>query len=142
MKFTELEAGGFAVAEDWWVESDDICSAKRLVLKDGTAEMFGNRLTLRKGFKCDGGSFLAHDDYVSRAGYYAHDARYRLSRQGNFGDEWGKERIKSDRLMYDIHRDKGMTWLRARNIWFWVRVGASDHARPQPDKESIVRVAG
>lgn len=141
LQLSPLESGGFVVAEDWWVESDETKGIDA-ALDDGTVEQKGGRLHVRKGFRCDGGSFIACETDNAREGYVAHDARYRLSKRGKFGKRWGKERVKSDRLMYRLHRSWGMTWVRAQCQWLAVRVGASDSARPQPDIELTIVTAG
>lgn len=137
LKYVELESGGYAVAEDWWCEWDELPDWEAR-LNDGTGAVAGKRITLLKGYRCDGGSGPAVDA-GGMHGFFLHDFWYRLGRQSKIPLQW---RHIGDRLMFVAHRELDrMLWLRARWLWAGVRVGAADHFKPQADKETVVKVA-
>ncbi len=141
MCYIDLESGGYAVADDWWVE-DKSLAGWTCRLNDGTAELLDcgkyGRLTLKKGFRNDGGSFIAVDTQDGLEGFAAHDALYRMARQSKLPQEW---RPAADALMRKLHVFNDMAWLRAQWLYLGVRIGAASHFKPQPDKESVVKVA-
>lgn len=142
LKIIELESGGWEVAEDWSVHIPYL-QGWPCRLDDGSGMInFAGVATLRKGFRCDGGSAVAVDTDskvwgFARPGFGIHDLGYRLGRAGDVAPSW---RIKFDQAMYDLHIQHGVPWLRAQWLYRGVRLFSGKHFKRQRSKEKIVRI--
>jgi hypothetical protein len=63
-------------------------------------------------------------------GSLVHDALYQLMREGFL--EKNVHRSIADRLLYDLVREDGMNWFRAKYVYYAVKWTASPMARKQP----------
>ena len=86
-------------------------------------------LTVKAGYAWDGCSGPTHDDYTNQRAGLVHDALYALIREGWLNrDKW---RQPADRLLYDLCREDGMAWLRARAYYRGVRLGGEQFTHPE-----------
>jgi hypothetical protein len=139
LQYVALESGGYKVVVAWCVIAPKLLAGCAAQLEDGTAVLtqYGEIL-LFEGFRCDGGSGPAIDTPGGMEGWFAHDALYRMGRQGKLPPEWRK---KADILMRKLHLLNGMPWLRAQWQYAAVRMFAGKHFEPQPSIEKQVRSA-
>ena len=117
----------YQLAEDWWVDSPikgQPCTTDFCVLAlDG-------RLTVLKGFAWDGPSGPTVDTKDFQRGALAHDALYCLMSAGKLSQDCRKS---ADKLLYDLCREDGMSFLRAKYVYAAVRwFGKSSAAREAP----------
>lgn len=133
-KCRALRSGGWIVEEDWWVQTEiDIeCQI------DGAAVRTGGKLWLLKGWTWDGASSVAIDTDTFLPGSSAHDAVYKMLRQGKLPPKY---RLYADKLMRQLCEKYGMNFVRRWYTWFFVRLGASGSARrKRKEVDEIVKV--
>jgi hypothetical protein len=91
-----------------------------------------NLLILEKGYACDGPSGPTIDTKNFMRGAFIHDCLYQLCREGYL--EKNIYRPIADRILYDVIREDGMSWLRATYIYYGVRWCAVLFARKGTEK--------
>ena len=93
------------------------------------------KLTIKKGYAWDGASGPTIDTKNSMRGALVHDALYQLMREKLISRSY---RIYADKEFYQMIREDGMSWLRAK-IWYRsVRVAAYPFASPSKRKKIII----
>lgn len=70
-------------------------------------------LLIREGYCWDGASGPTIDTKSSMRGSLVHDCLYQAMRMKKLDFAW---RYRADKLLYEICREDGMSWIRA-NIW-------------------------
>ena len=93
-------------------------------------------LIVKKGYAWDGPSGPTIDTKNFMRGSLIHDALYQLIRLGYL--DKNIYRILADRLLYDICRHDGMSWIRAQVVYHSVRVGGNSAAMSKDEKKYIV----
>lgn len=83
------------------------------------------KLHIREGYAWDGPSGPTIDTPSSMRGALVHDALYQLLREGFLSPE---AREKADRMLYDLCREDGMDYVRAKVWYYGVRWFAADAA--------------
>lgn len=71
-------------------------------------------LTIREGYAWDGASGPTYDSKNSMRGGLVHDAIYQLMRMGDLPQAY---RTHADKELYRLCREDGMSWIRAR-LWY------------------------
>jgi hypothetical protein len=79
------------------------------------------KLLIKKGYRWDGpsGPTLDTDNFMLPS--LVHDALYQLLRTTEFGINAQEVRKAADRILYELCRSEGMSWLRAKYVHFFVR---------------------
>ena len=99
-------------------------------VRRGGVELTQNgRLTIQKGFACDGPSGPAIDTPNAMRAAFIHDALYYLSRQGLLPDS-PAVRYEADVELHHTARSVGMTRLRGFGFFYGVRIFAAYAADP------------
>jgi hypothetical protein len=93
-------------------------------------------LIIRKGYAWDGPSGPTIDTKNFMRGSLVHDALYQLIRMGFLEED--PHRKLADQILYDICREDGMSWIRAKWVYRGVRVGGGYAADPSNRKQIIV----
>jgi len=88
------------------------------------------QLIVKQGYAWDGPSGPTIDTKNFMRGSLVHDALYQLCREGFL--EKNTYRPIADRLLYDLVREDGMNWFRAKYMYWAVRLAANPMARKQP----------
>jgi hypothetical protein len=88
------------------------------------------QLIVKQGYAWDGPSGPTWDTKNFLRGSLVHDSVYQLCREGFL--EKNIHRPIADRLLYDLVREDGMNWFRAKYVYYAVRVAANPMARKQP----------
>lgn len=88
------------------------------------------KLIVKQGYAWDGPSGPTIDTKNFMRGSLVHDALYQLMREGFL--EKNVHRSIADRLLYDLVREDGMSWFRAKYMYYAVKWTASPMARKQP----------
>ncbi len=86
-------------------------------------------LTLVEGYAWDGPSGPTFDTPSFMRGSLIHDGFYQLLREGWFLDNHDLVRKVADQLLYTACREDGMSWLRAKLVYFALRAFASGAAK-------------
>lgn len=89
-------------------------------------------LIIFTGYAWDGASGIAIDTANFLRGSLVHDALYQLMRQGKIGLE---NRDYADRLLQKIIKEDGMSFLRANNVYYAVKMFGESSAAPTSKKE-------
>lgn len=88
-------------------------------------------LTIQSGYAWDGASGPAFDTKDFMRASLVHDALYQLMREGGLRHSF-KPQI--DQLMYDICREDGMPWIRARwCLWAVTNFGLRSTTNPKTE---------
>lgn len=86
------------------------------------------RLTLKEGYAWDGPSGPAIDTPTFMRGSLVHDALYQLMREGHLDRE--RTRPWTDRLLYRICREDGMSRIRALIVYLGVILFGEKNTKP------------
>jgi len=86
----------------------------------------GGRLSIHKGYAWDGPSGPTIDTKNFMRGSLIHDALYQLMREGLVHESFREE---ADKLLYRMIREEGMFWLRAKIVYYGVRIFGAKNAR-------------
>jgi len=89
------------------------------------------QLDIHAGYAWDGPSSIAIDTPSFMRGSLVHDALYQLIREVYLPYEW---REKVDGLLYEICREDGMNWWRAKSVLATVRLFGKTSADPAHTK--------
>jgi hypothetical protein len=89
-------------------------------------------MVIRAGYASDGPSGPTIDTKNFMRGAFIHDALYQLIRLGHLNRDTA--RPAADRVLYTILREDGMWWMRARWVYWGVRLGAATAADPGSEK--------
>jgi len=81
--------------------------------------IYDGTLTIAAGYAWDGASGPAIDTKNIMTPSLVHDALYQLMREGRLPLSYRKQ---ADGILYDMCRNRGMSWLRANWIYLAVRV--------------------
>lgn len=92
-------------------------------------------LTVRAGYASDGPSGPTLDTKNFMRAAFVHDALYQLIRMGELPMAC---RLMADELLYQICREDGMSYLRAKNVLFWLRRFGKSAADPKNKKREMV----
>lgn len=84
------------------------------------------RLTLSKGWRCDGPSGPTFDTEDFMRGAFAHDALYRLIEIGQLGEE---HRQAADNTLVELCRQDGMPMWRRIYVWVAVCIFGGAHVK-------------
>lgn len=84
------------------------------------------RMYIRKGYSWDGPSGPTIDTNNFMRGSLYHDALYQLMREGLLHEQY---REFADDVLYRMIRENGMFWLRAKWVYWGVRIFGAKHAR-------------
>jgi Protein of unknown function (DUF1353) len=82
------------------------------------------QLSIAKGYAWDGPSGPTIDTKNFMRGSLVHDALYQLMRESELSVEY---RQRADELLYDICRQDGMSWVRAKWVYYAVRAFGGKH---------------
>lgn len=125
----------YQLVSDWWVETPIINQAARWFAPDTDAGVLPKielttlgKLIIRAGYAWDGPSGPTWDTSDFMRGSLAHDALYQLMRTGALAQS---ARKAADQLLFDLCRQDGMNWVRAKYVLFAVRAFAKDYAKRQ-----------
>jgi len=91
-------------------------------------------LIVKEGYAWDGPSGPTIDTKNFMRGSLVHDALYQLIREGHLVEGYRKF---ADRLLYAIIREDGMNWIRAKFVYYAVRLFGKPAADPSNDKQLI-----
>lgn len=94
------------------------------------------KLTICKYYCWDGPSGPTWDTKSFMRGSLVHDALYQLIRQGYLDLEQHRE--LSDKELYRICREDGMSWIRAQWVYRGVRIGGKGAASSENIKKILV----
>lgn len=91
-------------------------------------EMYDGVLMIHSKYMWDGASGPAIDTKSFMRASLVHDALYQLLRKKALPPEMRKA---ADKVMYDICREDGMSWMRAQWVYRAVRWGGENAAKPK-----------
>lgn len=92
-------------------------------------------LILESGYCSDGPSGPTIDTKNFMRGAFIHDALYQFMRLGHLDRE--AYRPLADRVLYDVIREDGMWWPRAKAVYYAVRWGGSKAADPGSEQVPV-----
>jgi hypothetical protein len=98
------------------------------------AKMSNGKLSIRAGYAWDGPSGPSIDTKNFMRGSLVHDALYQLMREGALPQTCRKF---ADQLLYKHCREDGMFWLRAKWVYWAVKLFAAKAAKTSQRKEVL-----
>ena len=128
--WSEVE-GAHRVDVAWWCDTGIVGQAFALTEHGRTIAGMSSagRLFACVGYMYDGSSGPTIDGDADPVPALPHDIAYEGGRRGKLHQS---TRGLWDDLYYRMLRERGMSWLRARNRWMWLRIaGGSSFRRTQ-----------
>lgn len=130
--YRKVDSGIYQLVEDFTIQVSitqwDVIHNEYITLHSNGV------LHLAKGYVSDGPSGPTFDTPNSIRAAFVHDALYRLMRMGLLPEYFRKQ---ADEELLRILLEDGMSSLRAKNWYFWLRVAGGSNAAFSKDANNI-----
>jgi hypothetical protein len=98
-------------------------------------KIVGSTIFIKKGYAWDGPSGPTWDTKNFLTPSLVHDALYQLIRIGQLSSGFRKI---ADKILYQMCRDRGMSWWRSRYVYKAVRAFGEVAAKHDPDEDKTI----